>query len=211
MMALGLTQLRGLVEMGGLVVAVLLACSVLALAVIFWKFALFELCAIGRSRPNAALAEILAQARRARAGGLAPDALRPRILARIEKEQARFGKGLGLLDLLSQICPLLGLFGTVLGMIDAFRTLQEAGSSADPSLLAGGIWVALLTTAAGLVVAMPCAACLAWFDARLAAYRRLAEEGLEEILAPGIFPSGVFAENKAQSAAAGVGEGPAYV
>ena len=49
----------------------------------------------------------------------------------------------------------MGLFGTVLGMIDAFRALQAAGDAVDPSVLAGGIWVALLTTAAGLGVAMP--------------------------------------------------------
>ena len=57
--------------------------------------------------------------------------------------------GFRLLDTIGQTAPLLGLFGTVLGMIDAFQALQEAGQAVDPSLLAGGIWVALLTTAAG--------------------------------------------------------------
>lgn len=63
-----------------------------------------------------------------------------------------------------QVAPLLGLFGTVIGMIDAFRTLQSAGAEADPSVLAGGIWVALMTTAVGLAVAIPAALILYWFE-----------------------------------------------
>jgi biopolymer transport protein ExbB len=59
------------------------------------------------------------------------------------------------LELISTIAPLLGLLGTVLGMIAAFQALQESGSRADPAILAGGIWEALLTTAAGMAVAIP--------------------------------------------------------
>ncbi|WP_010140285.1 MotA/TolQ/ExbB proton channel family protein, partial [Oceanicola sp. S124] len=49
----------------------------------------------------------------------------------------------------------------------AFQALQEAGSNADPSMLAGGIWEALLTTAAGMAVAIPASAALTWFEAVL--------------------------------------------
>lgn len=73
--------------------------------------------------------------------------------------------GLRALDLIATIAPLLGLFGTVLGMIEAFQALQGAGSQADPGVLAGGIWEALLTTAAGMGVAIPAAMASAWFDA----------------------------------------------
>jgi biopolymer transport protein ExbB len=66
--------------------------------------------------------------------------------------------GLRSLDIIAQIAPLLGLFGTILGMIEAFKVLEStSGGSVDPSALAGGIWVALLTTAVGLGVAMPVA------------------------------------------------------
>lgn len=54
------------------------------------------------------------------------------------------------------LAPLLGLLGTVIGMIRAFMVIEGQGSSVSPSLLAGGIWEALLTTAAGLTVAIPC-------------------------------------------------------
>ncbi|ORE90798.1 MotA/TolQ/ExbB proton channel [Stappia sp. 22II-S9-Z10] len=73
----------------------------------------------------------------------------------------------GVLDIIAQISPLLGLFGTVLGMIEAFKALEGAGAAVDPSVLAGGIWVALLTTAVGLGVAMPASVLASWFEGRL--------------------------------------------
>jgi len=94
-------------------------------------------------------------------------------------------RGVRLLDTVAQLAPLLGLFGTVLGMIQAFQSLQDAGSSVDPSLLAGGIWVALLTTAVGLAVAMPTSMVLAWFESRMARERVFADKALLTVLVPG--------------------------
>lgn len=54
------------------------------------------------------------------------------------------------------LTPLLGLLGTVVGMIRAFMVIEGQGTNVSPALLAGGIWEALLTTAAGLTVAIPC-------------------------------------------------------
>ncbi len=59
------------------------------------------------------------------------------------------------LEVISQVSPLVGLLGTVLGMIDSFNELELGGSLVDPAILAGGIWTALLTTAMGLIVAIP--------------------------------------------------------
>lgn len=71
------------------------------------------------------------------------------------------------LEVMAATAPLLGLLGTVLGMIDAFRQLAAAGNQVDPAMLSSGIWQALLTTAGGLIVALP--ALIAWhyFDRRL--------------------------------------------
>lgn len=74
---------------------------------------------------------------------------------------SRYLKGL---ETIVTLAPLLGLFGTILGMIEAFRQLEAVGTRADPTVLAGGIWEALLTTAAGLAVAIPAAAALSWLD-----------------------------------------------
>ena len=77
------------------------------------------------------------------------------------------------LEVIAALAPLLGLFGTVLGMIEAFQQLEAAGSQVNPAMLSGGIWVALLTTAAGLAVAMPTVVALNWLERRV---ERLAHE-----------------------------------
>ncbi|TRW96010.1 MotA/TolQ/ExbB proton channel family protein [Paracoccus sp. M683] len=77
---------------------------------------------------------------------------------------SRSRTGLRALELIATIAPLLGLLGTVLGMIAAFQVLQQSGSRADPTDLAGGIWEALLTTAAGMAVAIPASVGLSWFE-----------------------------------------------
>ena len=59
------------------------------------------------------------------------------------------------LEMTSAIAPLMGLMGTVIGMITSFSKLSLSGTRVDPTLLAGGIWEALLTTAGGLAVAIP--------------------------------------------------------
>lgn len=59
------------------------------------------------------------------------------------------------LEMAASIGPLLGLLGTVIGMVKAFAKLSESGARVDPSMLAGGIWQALITTVGGLCVAVP--------------------------------------------------------
>ena len=64
-------------------------------------------------------------------------------------------RGVGALSLIAAIAPLMGLTGTVLGIIESFRIMAASGGTAGIGLLAKGIWEALLTTAAGLLVAIP--------------------------------------------------------
>ncbi len=59
------------------------------------------------------------------------------------------------LSSIAHLSPLVGLLGTVIGMILAFMQVERSGSTVDPSLLSGGIWQALLTTAYGLTIAIP--------------------------------------------------------
>ncbi|MFN3714834.1 MAG: MotA/TolQ/ExbB proton channel family protein [Alcanivoracaceae bacterium] len=89
--------------------------------------------------------------------------------------------GLRALELIAAVAPLLGLLGTVFGMIEAFRALEQAGTQVDPSLLSGGIWEALLTTAAGLSVAIPTLAAFHWFDRSLERLRFLLEDRLARL------------------------------
>lgn len=71
------------------------------------------------------------------------------------------------LEVISILTPLLGLFGTVLGMIEAFQAMEAAGSQVNPEVLSGGIWKALLTTAEGLAVAIPASMMFSYFDSRI--------------------------------------------
>ncbi len=70
-------------------------------------------------------------------------------------EVPRLEKNLVVLATIAHIAPLLGLLGTVLGMIEAFQKIQKLGGVTSADQLASGIWEALITTAAGLTVAIP--------------------------------------------------------
>lgn len=88
------------------------------------------------------------------------------------------------LNVLGNIAPMCGLFGTVYGMIVAFYKLVEAGGKPDPAKLAGGISTALVTTFWGLVVAIPCMSAYAWIRNKIDA---LCAEGMimaEELISP---------------------------
>lgn len=182
-----LESIRSLLQLGGPVVAVLGVLSVFAVALLILKLWQFWRERVGRHgraeralhawvhRDYAGARQILADDRSAPGTALSA-AMRlaasgaPR--RQVEQEVERIAvarlhdlqRGFRALDAIAQVAPLLGLFGTVLGMIDAFRQLQAAGNAVDPSILAGGIWVALLTTAVGLAVAIPVSLALTWLE-----------------------------------------------
>lgn len=177
--------------LGGPVVGILLALSVFALALIVLKFWQFFREGVGDHAPakNAVRTwqqgqqkEALLTAENRRGAVSTCTYLAMKLSLRgiadkrdIEEEVSRVAlsrlhelqKGFRALEAIAQIAPLLGLFGTVLGMIEAFQNLQSAGNTVDPSILAGGIWVALLTTAVGLGVAMPVSLILTWFETKI--------------------------------------------
>ncbi|OYU20180.1 MAG: flagellar motor protein MotA [Rhodobacteraceae bacterium PARR1] len=109
---------------------------------------------------------------------------------RAEAETARVARGLlaqagwGLrgLELAVAVGPLLGLLGTVTGMISSFQSLQAAGVRADTATLAGGIWEALLTTAAGMAVAIPAQIALVWFESIVDRLRHDMEDAATQVL-----------------------------
>jgi biopolymer transport protein ExbB len=72
--------------------------------------------------------------------------------AEAASELKKLENGLGVVASMGSIAPMLGFFGTVLGMIKAFMQIEILGGGVNPSRLAGGIWEALVTTAAGLAV-----------------------------------------------------------
>ncbi|WP_341863751.1 MotA/TolQ/ExbB proton channel family protein [Gymnodinialimonas sp. 57CJ19] len=204
---IALSNIGGLVALGGPVVALQLAMSLISLAVVVFKLDQFLHTGVGRHarliRASAALDRGDRDAALQLAGEsrshLAPlfarlmnqmtelqdhDGFRPRMEVEAAERLDRIETGFRLLDSIAQVAPLLGLFGTVLGMIDAFQALQSAGDAVDPSILAGGIWVALMTTAAGLAVAMPTSPILTWFETRMQAERALADSMIARAFCP---------------------------
>lgn len=180
--------LFGMIRDGGWTMWLIAALSVVTVAVILWKiFALWRMGIWGGSHSRRAVT-LWSQGRgrdalmavrgrpsaRARVAQAAiGTSLDPRFDDRAAREETtrvarqtlyRSREGLRALELIATIAPLLGLLGTVLGMISAFQVLQSSGNQADPSNLAGGIWEALLTTAAGMAVAIPAGVALSWFE-----------------------------------------------
>lgn len=179
-----------LIGAGGPVIVVLLGMSILALTVVvakFWQFASLELNQLRTVRHVLALhlegesTEALAVARRCRnpAAAVLAQAIRgqcrqmPTAVVREEVERAGHAlvvslrANLRLLEVTASLAPLLGLLGTVLGMIKAFQQIAQAENSINPSTLSGGIWEALLTTAVGLSVAIPVVAVHNWLEGRV--------------------------------------------
>lgn len=85
-------------------------------------------------------------------------------------------KNLRGLEVIATISPLMGLLGTVMGMVKAFNKVAQYKGQVDPSLLAGGIWEALLTTAAGLAIAIPIVIMLNFFERKVESITILLEK-----------------------------------
>ena len=78
---------------------------------------------------------------------------------------------------IGNIAPLLGLLGTVIGMIKAFMVIQQMGGKVNAAVLAGGIWEAMLTTALGLAVALPAMVAHSYLVARVDRYEARLQNG----------------------------------
>ncbi len=196
---------RSLIERGGPVVVILLAMSVVALTVGLFKLAQFlgrgvgraggvdtalaawvggdaEMALAGLSRRRNPTARVVSQAMTARLAGVDDPLVREDAERVALAELSELRSSLRVIEATSQLAPLLGLFGTVIGMMGAFQALQTAGSDADPAALAGGIWVALITTAVGLAVAIPASFALYWFEGRIDRERSRMEISLTRVL-----------------------------
>lgn len=88
---------------------------------------------------------------------------------------------LNLLVLVAAIAPLLGMTGTVTGMISSFDVMASS-AGLDPGAVAGGIGEALITTAAGLIVAMPCAVCYNLFTRKIDDITASIDAGLTDMM-----------------------------
>ncbi|MFP4080838.1 MAG: MotA/TolQ/ExbB proton channel family protein [Ectothiorhodospira sp.] len=200
-----LAGLGSLLQVGGPVVAILLGMSVVALTVILaklWQFAWLRLgdqrsldaalehWAAGRagealevlSGSRSPAARVVEQAMRGQMDPQMPEALVREEVARVAGDWLESLRGqFRTLEVIGSLAPLLGLLGTVLGMISAFQALEAAGSPVDPVILSGGIWVALSTTAVGLAVAIPVVAVLNALERWLERFRHRMQDAVTRV------------------------------
>ena len=177
-----------LMSKGGIVMLPIFLCSVIALTVIFERLYYFFKINEDTQKLFGSLKELLEEGQHSQALDICRQSKGPvgRLLStgisrknfpkwKLEEtlsvagqeELNNMGKNIRTLEVIATISPLMGLLGTVLGKVQAFNKVAEYKGQVDPSLLAGGIWEALLTTAAGLAVAIPAVVMLNYFDRKM--------------------------------------------
>jgi len=200
-----------LLMLGGPVVLVLLLMSVVALAITLFKLIQFRgvarrgldrldsavtlWCDGSETEAATAVAGIRSDLAPVIANGMAwlegegvdRDTAATELSRMAQQILARLSSLLGVLEQVAYLAPLLGLLGTVLGIIDVFHGLADQGASSNAGMLAGGIWEALLTTAVGLTVAIPFALVHAGLQSRVDSVRTRVENMLTRLFTAGLY------------------------
>ena len=198
-------SLTSLIQSGGAVVVVLLILSIIATALTLIKALQFFSAGVGRHRGVARAVASWSQGGRDEANAalrtspspasrvfqhamnvtqsLSLEAAREDVMRVAQEELRGMRRHLRAIEIIAQSAPLLGLLGTVIGMIQAFKQLEAVGSAVDPSQLAGGIWTALLATALGLTVAIVFSIVGAWLESRVENERSVIETSLSGFFA----------------------------
>lgn len=197
--------LTDLLSKGGVVMGVLLLLSVYVVAVVFYKLWQFWQEGAGRTAFLPQIVELVQDKKLTEAMQIAenehspvarmlevqipalsdkkitPEQMEKQVASEAVRQLRPFESHLRGLELVATIAPLLGLLGTIIGMIAAFSKIQEVGARIDPSMLAGGIWEALLTTVAGLSVAVPALVIYYFVDGRIEKLRLLMQDTAESL------------------------------
>lgn len=149
--------LSEIMSAGGAIMWILFALSIAALAIFFERAACYvasksaiiilDACAISNVNTS-------------------PADLKMLLDSCAQSEIYRWERGLSSLEMIARISPLLGLLGTVLGMVDMFGSLH-AGGGVSADAVTGGIWKALFTTVAGLAIAVPTAIAHSFLSSRV--------------------------------------------
>ena len=145
---------------GGIVGYVITAVFAVAIMLAFWRFIVLSGMSSkvssqlksGSASEDNPLGRVLTVA--SNNAGLDPESLELKLHEAVLKERPQIESGLDLLKIIAMVAPLLGLLGTVTGMIITFQMITLFGAG-DPKAMAGGISQALITTVLGLVVAIP--------------------------------------------------------
>ncbi len=134
------------IDRGGFIVYILLALNIIGFSIILWKF--FVL-AMARSKKEDIIESILLFIKQN--NEKFSNKLLDNILA---KKLSKLEQGMNTIKIISTVSPLLGLLGTVIGVLHSFDSISKLGLG-DPSIFSAGISIALITTVAGMIVAIP--------------------------------------------------------
>lgn len=129
-------DLMSYIDKGGAIVYILIALNIIGFTIIIWKF--FTL-----PRRNAIISKIKSRV-----------TINSSISSQIEYEVKKLESGLTIIKNIAMVSPLLGLLGTVIGVYKSFEAITQNGLG-DPTIFSNGIGIALITTIAGLIVAIP--------------------------------------------------------
>jgi len=141
-----------LLAKSGIVGLILAGISIITLAVFLERLVVLHL-ERRRLRQGRGIMENISDMIRTNTG-MTGEKLAELISFKVEDKIEHLSSSITFLRLSSTVSPLLGLLGTVIGMIQAFKQVSEMGGAVKPAVLASGIWMALLTTAEGLIVAI---------------------------------------------------------
>lgn len=141
-----------MLENVGLLLYPLVLCSFFALIFIFERAIFFIRYALFAKRDTLAKLQNELSANK----HLKKDIRDELIAERLFELKERFEYGIRLLRMLSIISPMIGLLGTVIGIIESFKTISTITEAVSPAIIADGLWSAMLTTAYGLGIALPC-------------------------------------------------------
>ncbi|MBI9087859.1 MAG: MotA/TolQ/ExbB proton channel family protein [Desulfobacterium sp.] len=196
---------------GGFLVVPILLCSVIALAIFFERIISFARMRSRGGNLAETVSALIAKEKTGEARELSANndspmgrmltqaievkdreraTLETVIVNAIEGEVRTLSAYLQTLATIGNIAPLLGLLGTVVGMIKAFMVIQQLGGNVNASVLAGGIWEAMLTTALGIGVALPCMVAHSYLVARIDTYEARLQNGAVTFLKAVTTPPG---------------------
>lgn len=138
------------INQGGFIMYILLIFNIVGFAILFWKISAILGAKKNITNLTTEIKDKFLSFGNFNESSIGITILKDEVQSRVHKLES----GLNTIKIIASVSPLLGLLGTVLGILSAFKVISQQGLS-DPSLFAGGIAMALITTVGGLIVAIP--------------------------------------------------------
>ncbi|TET87496.1 MAG: MotA/TolQ/ExbB proton channel family protein [Sulfurovum sp.] len=134
------------IDRGGIIVTILIGLNILGFGIMLWKLIILSLARNQKEKMVQNTLDFIKKNNQ--------DFDKKSLQNTLDMQIQKLESGLGTVKIIASIAPLLGLLGTVVGVLTAFDAIAKQGLG-DPSIFSGGISIALITTVAGLIVAIP--------------------------------------------------------